>query len=434
MTARSDGRLRWARQDRQGNGRPPAAKAPGLVSSYALAQASPVSTDLEEKRRGLPTVRRARAAVKLARRCGCGESERKRRNACEADGSTDLLEMKPQDPASWRAGRDAKLLDWLAAPAVRTKQRERRPADPGASLRATRRSDVTCDGPAPADTWQHTSPLQGRSVPAQTPTNRHRPEGDADMERRRKSTGPLHDTKYAADIRIAAEVRGLVPRQRAVLFHGTPYGCAILKDDRLIYSRDLAEQGICLTRQLHIAIYWALLGRFVDEQQGAVFILDRDKLAYNFSLTPFCWRRSGEDKSCGDFEAEEKILKRDVRNLHKYILDVIWLPERLFRPLVRRRNLSLTEWFEVLDLVGAKDLRVAMRRHKPVEIVTKLRQVEKKVSQSETLGLAIHEVGVSEATYWRWKKEYGNLTIKRPDNKYQRRQNGLTVTEDLAQV
>src|SRR5262245_24343395 len=96
-----------------------------------------------------------------------------------------------QDPASWRTGRNKWSTDRLHVPAVRMKQRERRPADPGASPRATRRSDVTCDGPAPADTQQHTSPLQGRSVPAQTPTNRHRPEGDADMERGRKSTEPL---------------------------------------------------------------------------------------------------------------------------------------------------------------------------------------------------------------------------------------------------
>jgi len=234
---------------------------------------------------------------------------------------------------------------------------------------------------------------------------------------RQPAQGPRDKmTKYAADIKIAADVRSFVPRQRSVLFHGTPHACAILRNDRLTYSRGNIDEGLCFTRQLHIAIYWALMGRFKDEKLGAVFILDRDKLAYSFSLTPFCWRRSGADKSRGDFEAEEKILSRDVPNLHKYILDVIWLPEPLFRPLIRS-NLSLAEWFEVLDLVGAKDLRVAVRRHKPAEIVTKLRQVEKEVSQSEILGLAIHEIGVSEATYRRWKKEYGNLTIKGPDIK-----------------
>ena len=48
-----------------------------------------------------------------------------------------------QDPASRRAGRDAKLLDWLAVPAVRTKQRERTPADPYAAREGS--SLVQCD-------------------------------------------------------------------------------------------------------------------------------------------------------------------------------------------------------------------------------------------------------------------------------------------------
>ena len=110
---------------------------------------------------------------------------------------------------------------------------------------------------------------------------------------------------YSEAIKIAAELRKHVPRQRAVLFHGTPYPCAILKSDFLICPRNLAEGGIAFTRQLHVAVYWALLGRMVDERQGAVFVLDRDKLARKFSLTPFCWRKSGADKSRGDFEAED---------------------------------------------------------------------------------------------------------------------------------
>src|SRR5262249_25524534 len=155
--------------------------------------------------------------------------------------------------------------------------------------------------------------------PAQTPTNRHRPEGDADMERGRKSTEPLHDTKYAADIRIAAEVRGLVPRQRAVLFHGTQFPCSILKTDCLVYSRYLADGGISFSRLLHVGVYWGRLGREDGEKQGAVFVLDRDRLSHDFRLEPYCWRKWNSNKSRGDFEAEEAIFGRDIRNLHKYL-------------------------------------------------------------------------------------------------------------------
>jgi len=211
---------------------------------------------------------------------------------------------------------------------------------------------------------------------------------------------------------IAAELRKYVPRQRAVLFHGTPCPCAILKSDCLIYQRNLAEGGIAFTRQLHVAVYWALLGRMADEGQGAVFVLDRDKLAQNFSLTPFRWRKSGADKSRGDFEAEEKIFKRDVSNLHKYILNVVWLPEPLFHPF-SLPDMPLEEFFKVLNYTGVKGINTQMKRHKPEEIVTKLRQLEIMVSQSEIISCAIHELGVSETTYQRWKKDYGRLTFKK---------------------
>jgi hypothetical protein len=48
-----------------------------------------------------------------------------------------------KDPASWRAGRDTKPLDWPAVPAVRTKQRERIPADPYAARKGN--SLIQCD-------------------------------------------------------------------------------------------------------------------------------------------------------------------------------------------------------------------------------------------------------------------------------------------------
>ncbi len=217
---------------------------------------------------------------------------------------------------------------------------------------------------------------------------------------------------YSEAIKIAAELRKYVPRQRAVLFHGTPYPCAILKSNSLIYHRSLAEGGIAFTRQLHVAVYWALLGRMEDEQQGAVFVLDRDKLAQNFSLTPFRWRKSGADKSGGDFEAEEKIFGRDIPNLHKYILDVIWLPESIFNPFTFP-DWPPEKWLEVLNFAGSKDVQEPMKRHKPVEIITKLRQLEIMVSQSEILACAIHELGLSEATYQRWKRDFGRLTFKK---------------------
>jgi hypothetical protein len=67
---------------------------------------------------------------------------------------------------------------------------------------------------------------------------------------------------------------------------------------------------------------------------------------------------------------------------------------------------------ELLNLIGFKGAQKPMKRHKPEEIVAKLRQIEIMVSQGEQLGSAIHEVGVTEARYHRWKQDYGRLTIK----------------------
>ena len=52
---------------------------------------------------------------------------------------------------------------------------------------------------------------------------------------------------------------------------------------------------------------------------------------------------------------------------------------------------------------------MAKKRHKPEEIVAKLRQVDVLVSQGMAIGDAIRSIGVSEVTYYRWRQEYGGL-------------------------
>ena len=52
---------------------------------------------------------------------------------------------------------------------------------------------------------------------------------------------------------------------------------------------------------------------------------------------------------------------------------------------------------------------MAIKRSKPEEIVTKLRQVEVLVGQGKTRVDAIREIGVVEQTYYRWRKQYGGM-------------------------
>ena len=49
------------------------------------------------------------------------------------------------------------------------------------------------------------------------------------------------------------------------------------------------------------------------------------------------------------------------------------------------------------------------KRHKPEEIVAKLRQVDVLTTQGQTVAEAIRTIGVTEVTYYRWRQEYGGL-------------------------
>ena len=53
---------------------------------------------------------------------------------------------------------------------------------------------------------------------------------------------------------------------------------------------------------------------------------------------------------------------------------------------------------------------MANKRHKPEEIVTKLRQVEVLRGQGMTLADAVRQIGISELTYYRWRKQYGGMS------------------------
>lgn len=49
------------------------------------------------------------------------------------------------------------------------------------------------------------------------------------------------------------------------------------------------------------------------------------------------------------------------------------------------------------------------KRYKPEEIAGLLRQADVLHSQGMTMSDAIRQIGVSEVTFYRWRKEYGGL-------------------------
>ena len=52
---------------------------------------------------------------------------------------------------------------------------------------------------------------------------------------------------------------------------------------------------------------------------------------------------------------------------------------------------------------------MAIKRHKPEEIVAKLRQVEVLVGQGMARIDAIRRISITEQTYYRWRKHYGGM-------------------------
>ena len=51
------------------------------------------------------------------------------------------------------------------------------------------------------------------------------------------------------------------------------------------------------------------------------------------------------------------------------------------------------------------------RKHKPEEIIGKLREAEIVLAQGGTVADACRRIGVTEQGYYRWRKEYGGLKM-----------------------
>ncbi len=53
---------------------------------------------------------------------------------------------------------------------------------------------------------------------------------------------------------------------------------------------------------------------------------------------------------------------------------------------------------------------MAGKRDKPEEIVLKLRQVEVLQGQGSSIAEAVRQIGVTQPTYYRWRKDYGGMS------------------------
>ncbi len=54
---------------------------------------------------------------------------------------------------------------------------------------------------------------------------------------------------------------------------------------------------------------------------------------------------------------------------------------------------------------------MARKRYTAEQIITKLREAEVELAQGQTTPQVCKKLGISEQTYYRWRKEYGGLRI-----------------------
>ena len=52
---------------------------------------------------------------------------------------------------------------------------------------------------------------------------------------------------------------------------------------------------------------------------------------------------------------------------------------------------------------------MAKKRHTVEQIIHKLREAEVALSKGELLSKVVRKLGITEQTYYRWRKEYGGL-------------------------
>jgi hypothetical protein len=130
---------------------------------------------------------------------------------------------------------------------------------------------------------------------------------------------------YNNAIKLAKIARPLLPRGRSLLYHGSRYPTQILRENALQVPY-VGIPAVSFSRLLHVGIYWATMER-ENEQIGAVFVLDRERLAQTYKLEPFrdpVWESCPETRARKSSEAEEQVRYRDVAGLSQFLVDIIW--------------------------------------------------------------------------------------------------------------
>jgi len=55
---------------------------------------------------------------------------------------------------------------------------------------------------------------------------------------------------------------------------------------------------------------------------------------------------------------------------------------------------------------------MAKRGYNPEQVINKLREAEISINQGSSISEASRKIGVTEQTYYRWRKEYGGMQVE----------------------
>jgi transposase-like protein len=84
-----------------------------------------------------------------------------------------------------------------------------------------------------------------------------------------------------------------------------------------------------------------------------------------------------------------------------YVIDLMTCPLKTVPEIKLENNLNWTH----------KEVIMPRKHYKPEEVIKLLRLVEIEVGQGRTTGQACKQLGFTEQSYYRWRKEYGGLQI-----------------------
>ena len=64
-----------------------------------------------------------------------------------------------------------------------------------------------------------------------------------------------------------------------------------------------------------------------------------------------------------------------------------------------------------LDFGPSKGVAMARKRYTAEQIINHLRQAEILISQGKSVREASRQIGITEQTYYRWRKDYGGMDV-----------------------